>query len=349
MLFIGMPISYFKISFIITFFLCLYSCQEAFEPEGLDDEKRMIVVDGHINNLSGSYAVRLSWASPYDYDYVDYIHGAIVVISDDEGNKEILQENDLGIYKSSGDGLIGRIGSKYQLSITMPDGKVYASTPAVMKQAPEISIDASIGKEYGTRNNYYGDLITFEYDGISVFINVDTQNDEQGFFMFKTKYYRQMYNPSPSPPRCIEHVGFQKELNIRAALPVGPSYEIRHHKIRFFPYDKYCKGWVALVNIYSLNKEAYSYYQSVNDQLLASERIFDPVPTQINGNIKCLNDSSKSALGLFEVASVTTKYAAFFWDGPDECHMKILDDDYDWPLYNSCDWDGYVNHYWIDP
>jgi hypothetical protein len=55
---------------------------------------------------------------------------------------------------------------------------------------------------------------------------------------------------------------------------------------------------------YRINKDVYEYYKSLNKQLEARQQIFDPIPFQSLGNIRCINDPEALVLGLFEVSSV---------------------------------------------
>jgi len=58
------------------------------------------------------------------------------------------------------------------------------------------------------------------------------------------------------------------------------------------------------VNQYTMNSDSYRFYKDANTQLSASGKIFDPIAAQLYGNMKCINNSSKVVLGLFEVSSV---------------------------------------------
>ena len=54
-----------------------------------------------------------------------------------------------------------------------------------------------------------------------------------------------------------------------------------------------------------MNENSFKFYQDANSQLAASGKIFDPVASQLSGNMKCINNPSKIVLGLFEVSSVS--------------------------------------------
>jgi hypothetical protein len=47
------------------------------------------------------------------------------------------------------------------------------------------------------------------------------------------------------------------------------------------------------------------YYKSLYGQIQSEGKIFDPVAAQLNGNIKCITDPEKKAIGFFEASSVS--------------------------------------------
>jgi hypothetical protein len=72
-------------------------------------------------------------------------------------------------------------------------------------------------------------------------------------------------------------------------------------------------GWVIYCDVYSISPQTYLYYKKIQDFLTDDSKIFDPMPSQITGNIKCVSDTNKVVLGNFEVASGQRKYYAFCW------------------------------------
>lgn len=65
----------------------------------------------------------------------------------------------------------------------------------------------------------------------------------------------------------------------------------------------------------------------MNEQLNAKSRLYDQLPTQLTGNMHCLNDSSQVVLGFFEVSSYTlskTKYFPYKMGCNDSIHTTII-------------------------
>jgi hypothetical protein len=55
-----------------------------------------------------------------------------------------------------------------------------------------------------------------------------------------------------------------------------------------------------------MNEDVYRYYQLLNKQLEAKQRILDPIAYQISGNITCISDPAEKVFGLFEASSSNT-------------------------------------------
>ena len=76
------------------------------------------------------------------------------------------------------------------------------------------------------------------------------------------------------------------------------------------------EGMILETRLYALNQTSADYYQELNDQLSYEGKLFDPVAVQLKGNIKCISDPDKPALGLFEVSSCTPRsYWLWYFDG----------------------------------
>jgi len=86
---------------------------------------------------------------------------------------------------------------------------------------------------------------------------------------------------------------------------------IKRYSAYFFPLNPFLYGMAAgqflenfflQVRVFTLNDEAFVYYRDVSRQLSATGKLFDPIATQVYGNITCTNNASKMALGFFEAS-----------------------------------------------
>jgi hypothetical protein len=72
----------------------------------------------------------------------------------------------------------------------------------------------------------------------------------------------------------------------------------------------YYYGWIMKINQYSITREAYTFWSDVKKLEETEGEIFDPITTQLRGNMVCSSDETRPVLGLFEVSSkrVTTAF-----------------------------------------
>ncbi|MES1224199.1 MAG: DUF4249 family protein, partial [Bacteroidota bacterium] len=63
----------------------------------------------------------------------------------------------------------------------------------------------------------------------------------------------------------------------------------------------------VLVKQEAIDKETFSYMQTLKKITEQSGSVFDPQPSTINGNIHCINDSKEIAIGYVYASSVTEK------------------------------------------
>ncbi|MBN1116168.1 MAG: DUF4249 family protein [Bacteroidales bacterium] len=65
----------------------------------------------------------------------------------------------------------------------------------------------------------------------------------------------------------------------------------------------YYIGWIVYISQYSITRNAYTFWSDINRLESSEGEIFDPITTQLRGNMTCVTDDTKQMLGLFEVAS----------------------------------------------
>jgi len=101
--------------------------------------------------------------------------------------------------------------------------------------------------------------------------------------------------------------------NITEEKAQSASPTIKAHQLCFLPvgtdiyglltYGKPTIIYYFSFKQYTVNDDTYNFYKEANAQLAASGKLFDPISSQLYGNMKCTSDPSKLVLGLFEVSS----------------------------------------------
>jgi hypothetical protein len=71
----------------------------------------------------------------------------------------------------------------------------------------------------------------------------------------------------------------------------------------------YYYGWIIDVHQYSITQEAYTFWSDVKKLEETEGEIFDPISTQLRGNMNCITDPDRPMIGIFEVASVKETHA----------------------------------------
>jgi hypothetical protein len=110
-------------------------------------------------------------------------------------------------------------------------------------------------------------------------------------------------------------------------------------------------SWVVTTNYYSISAETFKYHQSVINQLNAKESMFDPIPSQLKSNFRCISDSTQLVLGYFEVSSkILTKQDAFYYNdvGSDVYRHKRLNPMIKFPKDSIVILSNERPGYWVD-
>ncbi|UCG27538.1 MAG: DUF4249 domain-containing protein [Bacteroidales bacterium] len=138
---------YHIVSYILTMILFV-GCEEIIKID-LEGTDARLVIEGKITDGPGPHTVRISRSTDY-FDPEEYpmVSGALVVISDDTGLRDTLQEVAAGIYQTTF--LTGETGRNYTLE-TIVEGEQYIGT-ATMQDRIEID---SIELEYYPATPYY--------------------------------------------------------------------------------------------------------------------------------------------------------------------------------------------------
>ena len=325
---------------IITFLLLLFSmwyCQYPYENDDLEVGKKIPVVVGYLDDWDGPHEVSLHYAKPYNAAKAEPITGATVYITDGQGNKYQLYEEDdsKGKYITEKGELTGVIGETYQLTILMPDGQRILSEPAVIP--PAIEVDTGYYLDHFRWTEIASDVLGTPHVttkmGSGVFAVL--KNIPQG-----VSYYRVSCIPiTENNKRTLDtlftffrsdslRLGFQiwdhhhwyrvhkpfEPLQI-GRLYASENYNREELTINAFRTQKnfpdylagkgklYMLAWILPFRIHAISPDIYQFYENQIAQLDAPERIYDPIPSQLAGNLYIEGDRNQPVLGMFETSS----------------------------------------------
>ena len=324
--------NHFKnICLIVLLSVFFIRCTEIYTPN-ISSDTEALIVEGLISNEAGPFTIKLSMAKPLPFDSVGVtrftVRYATLTITDNDNKRYALRESTPGNYITPLT-FNTKIGNLYKLSIKTKDGNSYESN--FEKLLPPLTYD-SIRGIYSTEDyiNENAELLSVEGADIRVDLFNSLSNSEsvpscrfssnittQYLYKYRDRdingdeimaYHWVVFGWRTYKLNSIENITEEKSAS---SNPL-----IKNHAIGFIPFDMSSYGLIIpppiiiyylRVNQYTMNNDSYTFYKGANNQLSASGKIFDPITSQLHGNMKCVNDPSKNVLGLFEVSSVNDR------------------------------------------
>lgn len=324
------------------------SCYEVYEPE-IDKGQNVLVVNGLITNKTETYHIILSIADPYNStENTVPSEGAGIYVTDDQQNMYPFHEVNKGDYASDSLLFTGQPGRKYQLHIITSDGIEYESSPQHL--LPEVN-PGKVYSEFDTQiilDKKTG-MKTVKH-GADIFADIPNDSDTKPQFRFTSNLVKQYFydirlllswdNMLSFNYYCWLTENSNTNINLTGVDYSINSSVINRHLVCFLdnnftvhaPYYnlklnmadttaiKNASGYrdyeihhrILYLNLYTLNNDTYLYYRSLDAQIQSEGKLFDPMAAQLTGNIKCISDPGKIALGFFEASSVN--YSAYIVD-----------------------------------
>ena len=282
-------------------------CVEPYDPPASGNAPDYLVVDGFINLSGDSVSVRLSHTVALSStDAPAPESGSMVSVEDDAGTMFPLKERAAGVYSAVRLSL--STTHTYRLHIRTSTGKEYFSRSVLLTQSPPI------------------DSVYWTGAGNGININVDTHNPTGNSRYYKWRFVETWeYNSSyysaymlvdsaavPRPSELSINTCWRTESS--TTILVGTSDRLSGDVIYRFPLQFISRESIRLAKKYSilveqqvLSEEAYTYWLSLQKSTETLGSLFDPLPSQANGNIYCVDTPSETVIGYFDGGSVATK------------------------------------------
>jgi hypothetical protein len=118
-------------------------------------------------------------------------------------------------------------------------------------------------------------------------------------------------------------------FNVNMSLAAGNFSIIREQNLGFLHYEynpedatesmtaPYPVCWIISLSVYSISKEVYDYYHTLQLQLEAGNQIFSPSPSRVPSTVYCITDPRLPVIGVFEASSCVSESMIFAWRGTD--------------------------------
>jgi hypothetical protein len=313
-----------RLIYILLLLLLCVSCEEIYTPK-INTVAGQLIVDALVtNDLSQSYVHLTKTAGFYDKEAPGAITGATVKLIDSKG---IVQ---LGIEGTPGNFSFKKApttGETYHLQI-QTGNELYESESVLMPDLPTVS------KFYTERTN------KIEYTTNSSGTPVGTSVLVQSLYLdapvsaalsnyrFNTRTVMEWIYIPPNTPMPPTIFGWQSLYNNNTYNIAGPkkfsqSEQIEKQLLMELPYNTTgliqtgasVVGWILILDQFGTSQGSFDYHEKLNSQFTAAGSLFDPIQTQIYGNITCKTDASKAVFGYFDLNSYRQRrYYVYFPD-----------------------------------
>ena len=289
--------------------LLLASCVEPYAPDVLNSPSRYLVVDGLISG-NGVTTVKLSRTEHISEESFPFLESrATLLLEEEQGAQHSLQETTPGTYVSSSLSL--DTSKKYRLFIRLATGQEYASEFVDVKQTPPIdevgwqALDNELqiyvnSHDPQNATHYY----RWEYEATwaytAAFQAVIRYDEANGTIVPRTPLDEDIY-------RCwrTEH---------STDIKLGTSARLSQDVISAYPIltlpadsEELRIKLSVLVKQYGLTQEAYQYWEALRKNTESIGTLFDPLPSQLTGNVHNLANPDEPVIGYVGASAVQEK------------------------------------------
>jgi hypothetical protein len=266
---------YSLFSLLITL-IVLAGCEDVVDVK-LDQGQPQLVVDGFVSDQPGPYVITLSKTAPYfENAKMPRVMGAVVKITDNEGNAETLTEAEPGKYVTNT--LQGKIGNQYVLEI-QAEGEEYRAETSI-KRVPEID---SLKQNFKTKS-------TFWDEGYYVLYYGPEYPGPGDYYRFK------IYKNDTLINQPLDLVVRSDEF-VEGNYITGPEMNNKPFRV----------GDRIKIEVCAITEDNYNFYNEMFAQINNGGMFANP-PANVRTNVMNRNPSSaKKAVGYFGGWGVRSK------------------------------------------
>lgn len=293
------------ILFAIVISLVVFACKDPYQVKTRSSSKTLLVVEGYLNTGPGNTTISLSHSYVLDDTSRKTMEsGANVTIEGKDNSIYLLPEVAPGIYSAQ----LPLPGAdiQYRLHIKTSSGKEYLSDYASTKITPPIdSINwVRTGKgvtiyanthDQNNNTHYYQYLFTETWETHAHFIS-SLKYDTASQQILPRSEAEQVYQCWKSVPSSNIFLASSAQLQ---------SDVIFEDPLVFIPAgdEKLSVRYSILVRQLALTKEAYDFFSLMKKNTESLGTVFDPLPSQVTGNIHNTADPKEQIIGLFYASS----------------------------------------------
>ncbi len=310
----------------------LSGCVQSYEPEALTSTKPLLVVDGFING-TGTTTITLSRSLALDKQTAFPPEAAALVRIESVGGQQfVLRETAPGRYESAV--LALPVGQRYRLYIRTLAKREYVSDFSLLKATPPID-------EFRAQ---------VQPEGVQLYVSA---HDDSGASQYYRWRYEETWEFTSAHNSQWRYAGnnrlVRRPENIYRCWRTEESRPIvtfstlrlqqdavRNYRLLFLPATaiRLRYRYSILVRQYTLSREEFDYWEAVKKNTDNLGTLFDPLPSQIQGNVHALTDETEPVLGFVGAATVRQQrlfidrtQLPFEWRTVDNAYQNCVDVD----------------------
>lgn len=315
----------------------LLSCVDPYNPPIGEQEGSALVVDGYVDITRGSATIILSRTVNLDEpNEIVPQPGAQVSIQFESGATVNLYETEGGRYFVDGLTITGNDRCKL---LIRSNGLDYESAIVAAKETPDM------------------DSVAYDADETGVQIHVTTHDPSNNTWYYQWQYEETARYNSQFRSNYYWKGPGDYDISLRTAendlytcWKTIPSTEILiatssnlsedviyKFPVVFLPADswKHEYRYSILVRQFAIDKEQYNYLVQLKKNTEQLGSLFDPQPSEIRGNIRCLDDPSIPVLGYFSARYIRER--RIYINESELPDYDQIDDGYGGCFYNEFD------------
>jgi hypothetical protein len=291
---------------VIVLSVLFASCKEEFEPSTIAGQRNLLVVEGFINTGGGTSVIKLTRTTDLkDAKKLVPEAGAVLGIEGENGSLLESVSGDNGVCTLS-TGSLNPI-QKYRLKIKTKNGKEYLSDFLENIISPQFTIG------YNAENG-----------GVRVYVSTNDVTNKLRNFSWAFDETWEFHSKFPSPLEVVNGaiVFRDPSININTCwksnnskqILIASTENLSETKIDQFPLlflssesEKVKVQYKIKVMQYSITKAAYTYLSKMKKSTEDTGTIFDPQPTEIKGNIRCVSDPDEMVVGYLSAGKPSEK------------------------------------------
>ncbi len=322
---------------LILFFMGLIllgGCIYEYNPD-IEGSGNTLVISGKVTDQEGYQYIEISRSyAPNESDQERPVSNYTVEIQDDEGNSFPGAEMEPGLYACWMEQEYLSHGTSYRLIVTSNQGKQYVSDFDELLPCPDID---SITYEIQQKQT---DNPEVTYKGLQFFVNTDCSGEYAKHLKWEMEetweyhstyeisaYYDGRIHESLPGLASYDYYYCWNSKRIRSIYTFSTqnlsSGLIRNYPLHFVSNqsERLRIKYSTLVRQFSLTREAFKYWNILDQQSKQSGELYETQPSQILGNIHPQDEGGEQVLGVFYATSVKEKRILFrpgmITSGPD--------------------------------